>query len=253
MKKNSRILLLALAGSAVSTTGVPLSVVLQLPLGTTTPGKRSLVYFLHREKSVWLERHEGIIHVGITAQGRRRLSAQFPALLVREPLQSPEWQLLLLKQAPKNDLHFRSLAVLCKKFRVLRLARGVYAYPGPLPAELETQLTSLYAEDHLARCTVKDWVSGLDRPVIVSYYDIENLSAIYSSISSDLNRLLMPILPNKESSYRTISSICSVLDRLESALSSDCGLVQRFFPKTAFSSDLVDQVGSVMISIQLPE
>lgn len=252
MKKHSRILLLALAGAAIATTGLPLSLVVQLSIGETPASRRSLIYYLARTGDVWLERHQAVLHVGLTAQGRRRLERQFPALLLRRPA-ATVWQLLLLKQAPKSDPHFRSLAVLCTKYRVLHLTRGVYAYPGDLPVALETQLQALYADEHLARCTVQDWVAGLDRPIIVSHYDIEPLSAIYSSISNELGQLLSSDLSNKASMYRTISSICSVIDRLESALSSDCGLVQHFFPKTPSAADLVNGAGEVLTTIEQPE
>lgn len=253
LKKNSRIVLLALAGTAVAEPGLPLSLLLELPIGETRGGRRSLIYFLARQQLLWIERHQGHLMVGSTMQGRRLLSAQFPALSVKSGQEELQWQVLLLKQAPKTDPHFRSLSALCTKYRVLRLMRGVYVYPGTLPAALETQLETLYTDAHLARLTVSEWVSGLDRPVIVSYYDIENLSAIYSSISKELDQLLIPVSSENRFNYRTFSTISSILSRLESALSSDSGLTQRFFPQTPLSSQLVSRVGEVLGSLPQPE
>lgn len=253
MKKHSRSLLLALAGESLQKTGIPLTLALQLPIGETPAGKRSLIYYLARENQVWLERHLGMLAVGITTQGSRRLKAEFPALSVTHSSAEPDWQLIVLKQAPKNDPHFRSLATLCAKYRVLRLARGVYAYPGLMPTALEMQLSTLYAESNLARATVKEWVSGLDRPVIVSYYDIENLSDIYSSVSKEIEQLLSINSKLNVNVYQSISSICSLINRLESALIGDCGLVNRYFPETPLALDLVNQLARVLKTLSQPE
>ncbi len=253
MKKNSRILLLSLASSALGEEGIPFSLALLLPIGNSPASKRSLLYYLGRQQCIWIERHQDILRVGLTAQGKRRLTGQFPALSVDATTTVPEWQLIVLKEAPKNDPHFRSLAALFNKSRVLRLARGVYTYPGKLPENLESQLNSLYSEKHIARCTVNDWRSGLDRPVIVAYYDVENLSDIYSSISNEIDRLLSTYDGKKELLDRTIIQISSIVERLDSALVSDCGLVHRFFPKTAMSSDLVVRIGELLTTLQQPE
>lgn len=253
LKKNSRIVLLALSGAAVRDTGIPLSTLLELPIGSTVTSRRSLIYFLAKANLLWIEHHEGSLVVGSTMQGRRQLTGQFPALLVAERPSELVWQVILLKQAPKSDPHFRSLATLCEKYRVLRLMRGVYVYPGALPAALELQLATLYTDTTIARLSVNEWVSGLDRPVIVSYYDIDNLSAVYSSISKEIDQVLIPYSENKESIYPAISTISSILNRLESALSSDSGLVQRFFPSTPLSSVLVDRVGELLAALKQPE
>ncbi|MBP7875485.1 hypothetical protein KA012_00630 [Candidatus Woesebacteria bacterium] len=253
MKKNSRILLLALLGSAQAEEGIPFSLAMLLPIGNSTASKRSLLYYLARQNLIWIERHQDALCVGVTAQGKRRLYGQFPALLLSEALTVPDWQLIVLKQAPKSDPHFRSLAVLFSKNRVLRLARGIYAYPGTLSPNLEAQLDALYSEENLARCTVKDWQSGLDRPVIVSYYDLENLSAIYSSISKEIEQLLAIYSDQNELSDRTIYQISSIIDRLDSALIGDCGLVKRFFPKTPVPSDLVVKIGELLTTLPQPE
>lgn len=253
MKKNTRLLLLALAGDALLQAGLPLSTVLQLPVGETQAGKRSLIYYLKREKQIWLERHQGKLTVGITAQGNRLLEAQFQALRATDAADSPAWQLLVLKEAPAGDPHFRSLSALAKKLRILRVTRGVYANPGKFPTALENHLTTLYDEQHLVRATVKEWVFGLDRPVIVSYYDIENLSDIYSSISKEVRRLLDSNYTIKGNVYSTIFIICSVISRLEAALSNDYGLVQQYFPETPSARTLVNQLGFILKTLPQPE
>jgi hypothetical protein len=245
-KSNSRKLLLALAGDELAQIGLPLKMVLQLPIGGTEKSRRSLVYYLAKEGSVWLERHGEVLTVGLTALGQRRLIAQFPALQQVALSSSMAWQLILLKQAPVSDPHFRSLAVLCRKHQVLRLTRGVYAYPGQLPASLAAQLAALYTDENLARCTVDAWVSGFDRPTIVAFYDLEHLSAIYSSISKEIDQLLAAISKNKEIIYQSISNISSVINRLESAFGSDAGLVASYFAETPRGMELVNRLGQLL-------
>ncbi len=249
MKKYSRTLVLALTGAALKETGLSLEIALQLPIGKTAAGRRSLIYYLAKENQIWLERHLGKLRVGLTAQGTRQLQRQFPALSGSDR-SMPIWQLLLLKDAPKNDPHFRTLGGLCLKYRALRLARGIYAYPGELPSALEMHVRSLYSDVNLARCTVGEWLVGLDRPQIVAYYDIEHLAAIYSSISREIDRLLMQYSSDNEFIYPTIINIYSVIDRLETALIADYGLVSSYFPETPRCADLVDSIGTILKRIE---
>jgi hypothetical protein len=246
MRLTTHVALLALAAPPVVDRGLALDGLLALPLGDTLAAKRGLLYYLRERGDIWLEHHGETERAIISTVGLQHLQAEFPQLSAHEGQNELSWTLLILKSAPAHDRNFRSLGKLLKHHRAYPVARGVYLYPGAVPAAVATTLQSLYTDSSVALTTVSEWQRGVSRPEIVSFYDLESLAGIYSSISRDIDQLLADISIKNGLIYKDIIKIGSCLARFSAALREDVGLLPWYFPSVPSSQTLYQRIGDVV-------
>jgi hypothetical protein len=111
----------------------------------------------------------------------------------------------------------------------LPLTRGVYLAAGGFSPQVLALCSSLY-QDSVVIFSVAAWEFGLDRPIIVSYYDLASTASVYSSISSTIDTLLDIFNNSKSRTNQQKLLISTTIDRLWSGLKEDPGFTTHYFP-----------------------
>lgn len=225
IKANSRKILLLLTAPGIRDTGLPEDFLLQLLPELSPAGQRSLIAQLLQSRLIWKERRADAAYCGATNQAEQTVRAIFPALVDRAGL---DWHQIVLTRSTKQDPQFRSLVQLLKKHHWHCLARGVYVFPFVPRPELTLTLNSVY-ERSIVLARIVAWQQGYSRTELVASYHLEALASIYSSISNELNGVLIDIDYKKGLIYKDIKLIGSVLERFETALLDDVGLLPHLF------------------------
>lgn len=195
----------------------------------TETGYRSLLLFLINKDLLFREKVFGAVSVGITDQGRKALISLFPALDDRWQVWNGQWMVLVFLEATKTDPHFRYLRSLLLQEQALVLSRGVYLAAGSFSHRIMQECESLYSSA-VAVFSVDTWYRGLNRPLIVNYYDLTAKVEVYSGISGDVSQLLGKVMQNKNSTDQQKTNISSIIDRLIDSLREDPGFIKYFFP-----------------------
>ena len=202
-------------------------IALALHIGRTGEIKRSLLEYLLHSGDVWQERIDDAVRIGITEQGRSRVQASYPAI---QRNRGVKWHLLPFRTAPAQDRHFRSLNALCYREGMRQLARGSYIHPFVPSDALMRTLKTMYGDGEVAIAAVESWDYGVPRSDIIRLFAVDNTASIYSSISKQINKLLVQFSDKKELNYQHLDSICSVIERIAAALPEDAGLIPLYYP-----------------------
>ncbi|MEX0896127.1 MAG: hypothetical protein WDZ94_04315 [Patescibacteria group bacterium] len=229
MKKNTRKLLFLLSSPDYDSTKLPLSVVKELFSHLSDGGFRSWIFHLRKQGEVFVEQANQGPLIYLTAKGERSVSKLFPALNSQWDTWEGEWMLLLCLRAPKGDKQFRYLRQLLISEGSLPLSRGSYLFPQACSEKVRHECQLRYA-DSVALCTVNQWVLGLESPVIITYYDLDTLARLYSSISESIDRLLMQNDTKNRLIRKHKIQLFSEIDRLFECVQDDPGFLAYYFP-----------------------
>jgi len=217
----------------------------ELFAGLTDGGFRSWLFQLHRQSLIYTERTPEHPCIILTQQGERAVRDSFPALNPRWEDWAGEWQLLLFLQAPAGDAQFRYLRQLLLKEGGIPLARGAYLFPQSVSQRILVECEQRYSQS-VALCFVKDWVFGAQEPVIIDYYDLNSKALLYSSISTELDRLLAENEGEKRLIKKHKMQIYSELDRLFELALEDPGFTSHYFPEVTRVGQLLGKVHQLL-------
>lgn len=192
-------------------------------------GFRSLILFIERKGWIVKESLPGAQYISLTHKGREALKVKFPALNQTWAVWSGEWQAMVCIQAPASDLQFRYLRQRLTAQHVFPLSRGVYLSANGFSQEILELCRSLY-QDSVVIFSVGDWQFGLERPIIVKYYDLASVVSVYSSISNSIDQLLVKINTKKDRIDQLNENIPTAIDRLCDCLKEDPGFSKHYFP-----------------------
>lgn len=208
-------------------------------------GYRSLLLFLERRNFLFRERVFGSVAVGITEAGKEALIRLFPALDRSWNSWNGQWMVLVFLNAPKSDPNFRYLRQLLLSEKSLALSRGVYLAAGSFSNRILMETKQLYNQSVVILSADK-WHWGLERPVIVKYYDLASRAEVYSGIGSELRRLLSISEVGKKLTDQQKSAISSIIERFAESLKEDPGFTSHYFPGVPGAIDLVSQIQKVI-------
>lgn len=239
MKKNSQILLLSLfSEGGRQPLSLTVSQLRRLVPELSDSGFRSLLHVLEKKQMISSERDQGKRRFYLTNDGKNALVRLFPSLDPSWQSWNGSWVCLVFLQAPKSDLQFRYLRSLLVEHRAVALSRGVYLYPRQLPAIVLESLQRLYIGSVLC-FSVAEWQFGTERPIVVEKYTLESLIDIYSGVSKEAKQLLGDENVSSRLTVQQKSRIASLFDRLLSALTSDLGFMNYYFPGSTRGSEVL--------------
>lgn len=206
--------------------------------GLTDSGRRSLITVLADRDLIFSDRLEHRLSLSISQYGRTQLEAEFPVLTLAEHPWQGEWCLLLFLQAPKNDPGYRYLRPALLEENFFSLTRGVYLHPGR-PGQALIKLLEKEYQGAVTIVQFDNFQFGDELKIIGQKIDLTTTRDTYSEIGKDLNDLLTKKMVCKRLSDQRKQQISSVYDRLVTALESDHGLVQHYFPQATTGCDLL--------------
>lgn len=209
-------------------------------------GYRSLILFLERKGWLIKESLPGKQYLSITDKGREALKAKFPALNDKWTTWTGEWHAMTFIQAPASDPQFRYLRQLVLSAHALPLTRGVYLSAGSFSPEILSVCSSLY-QNHIAIFSIGSWEFGMNRPIIIKYYDLASIASIYSSISTSIDGLLINFKNNKNTTDQQKMTISTTIDRLWSGLKEDPGFTAHYFPGLLDLSEIIKKVQLLLL------
>lgn len=209
-------------------------------------GYRSLILFLERKNLLYREKVFGSVSLGITEVGRSTLITLFPALDRTWLTWQEEWMVLVFLEAPKSDPNFRYLRQLLLAEKSLVLSRGVYLAAGSFSNRILIETKQLYSQS-VAIVSADRWYLGLERPLIVRYYDLTSRAEVYSGVSKEISRLLVVASAAKKLTDHQKTRLSSILERLLESLRDDPGFTSHYFPDTPDILNLVSQIQKIIL------
>jgi hypothetical protein len=156
-----------------------------------------------------------------------------------------KWMMLVFLDATNADPHFRYLRSLLVQEQSLVLSRGVYLAAGTFSGRIMQVCESLYPTA-VAIFSVDTWHRGVDRPLIVNYYDLTAKAEILSGISDNLVELLDRINQNKESTNQQKTAVSSIIDRFVESLRENPGFMSHYFPDVPGVMDIISKIQQVI-------
>lgn len=246
MKKNTKKLLFLLHTPEEDLTKLPLKLVREVFAHLSDGGFRSWIFHLKGEGLVFVEQRPEDQYAYLTSKGQRAVRQLFPCLNPQWDQWDGSWQLLLFLKAPKGDRQFRYLRQLLLTERAMPLSRGSYLLPMTCSERVMHECQMRYA-DAVAIGTVKNWLYGLEDPVIVSYYDLNAKALLYSSIGKDIMQLLTQIGAKKRLINTQKKQLLSQLDRLFECALDDPGFLRKYFPEVEDARALLPKVHQLLL------
>jgi hypothetical protein len=204
----------------------------------TPGGLHSVLLYLQERKRIVLERTEGQLWARITAHGMKMLEARLPAVSAISQPWGGVWQAVIFVKPPAADRGFRALRRALIAARAVPLTRGVFLYPGELPESITVKLYRGY-EGAVTVVQLQEWTFGSGQTAIASIVGIGDLTSAYSSISKEIDRLLIFSTPLIGLNHQQKLMFSSVFSRLYSALQSDLGLQNIYFPQEETGSNIL--------------
>lgn len=242
MKKNAQKILLCLYSFSKNDLVLLKSSQLRLCVPDMTEGGfRSLLLFLERKDLLVRESLPGAQYFSLTDKGREALKAKFPALNPKWEQWQGQWYAMTFLKAPATDSQFRYLRQLLVADHALPLTRGVYLSAGNFSPQVLSTCSTLY-QDSVVIFSVAAWEFGLDRPIIVKYYDLASVASVYSSIGNSIDQLLEIFNNSKTRTNQQKINIDTVIDRLWSGLKEDPGFTSYYFPGLLDVSSILKKI-----------
>lgn len=245
MKKNTKKILFILSDVDGDQVKITLKTLREIFSNLSDGGFRSWLFQLEKQQLIYIDRVPERAYASLTSKGERLVRDLFPALDPQWEAWHGEWQLLLFLQAPSGDKQFRYLRQMVLQERGMPLARGAYLIPGAITRRLHLELQLKYA-DSVALCVVKDWVFGLEKPVILSYYDVTERASLYSSVSKEIDRLLTQNDTQKGLIKKHKELLYSELDRLFELVQDDPGFTHYYSPEVTSARAVLSKIHQLL-------
>lgn len=213
----------------------------ELPLvapSLTPGGLQSLLNYLKQKGIIGLERMAGSQLARLTPRGQRALGEKLPVFAAKRRQWQGEWQLICFLKTPASDKGFRILRRQLQTVGAAQLIRGVFLYPGELPDQLSIDLRNNY-EGLVAVLKVTGWSFGDEASIIGSIFNFSDLYSTYSSISKEIDSLLIKHVSLNSLINQQKSRFSSVFDRLYENLRLDPGFQQGYFSQEKSGLDLL--------------
>lgn len=205
-------------------------------------GLSSLLYLLEKRQMVESHQLGGELVYGLTQYGGKVVENEIPAISIDRWDWQGEWTVVVGIKAPKSDQNFRYLREQLTTHQFISLTRAVFLYPGTkLPARLQTTLETLYPHSVVVMAVAR-WQWGDEPAIIGQRTELFSLMEVYSGISSEISRLIVPNKTQKEIDHQSKLPISSLFDRLYAGLKSDFGLGKRYFPQVKFGRELLAEL-----------
>lgn len=205
--------------------------------GMTASGHRSLVFQLHKRKLLTVDQIDSDKLLTITSHGMNEITARFPALSSQMSSWQGEWSVLVFLNSISADPQFRFLRQFLLEHHCGQLSRGVYLFPGQLPAQIAQQLSFYPAA--VTVLTVNSWQFGDERSVIGSIFSLTDLCNTLSGVSREISSLLPLRNYKKGLTFQNSSPFSVVIDRLLSILEFDLGIHKKYFPQVPSVNELL--------------
>jgi len=230
MKENTKLLLVWLSSSQPETRWVEYAEIKTLLSGLSDSGIKSLLFLLKKNQLISLERFNEKLHASLTSHGKRSLESEFPAFSERLSMWRGEWSVIIFLKPPVGDKNFRFLRKKLLSLHFLPLSRGVFLYPGDIPENVTSLCDQLYREAALVLKT-KEWVFGDELETIGLKSGISDTRESYSSISKEIDELIVKIDTTKGLMEGDREQILSVFYRLYLIMTEDMGIGAHYFPQ----------------------
>jgi hypothetical protein len=205
----------------------------------TEAGRQSLIRVLADKQLLYSDDLAGYKRLSISSHGQSQLAADLPALRMQADDWQGEWTAVVFLQSPAADPSFRYLRSLLVKQQAFSLKRGLYLYPGQLPAVVNDTLHETYRKSVVV-VKISDWQFGDEQIVIGQRTNFRDLIDVYSGISTEIESLLSKKVRVNSLSDQQKDKICSIFDRLYTSLETDLGLIPYYFPQVKTGLSLVN-------------
>lgn len=193
-------------------------------------GARSLFSLLKKQQYIAVDTLLSENLVRLTDGGMQALKQEMPVLGFSQSKWDGTWSALVFKDAPEQDKQFRYLREFLLKKGALSLSRGVYVYPGDWPESVITECRDRYLRA-VTVFTIKEWIMGDDRSLIIEKYALLDVAQAYSGISSEIDRLISKNKAYTELNNQDKKHFLSLFDRLYHTAVDDYGLLPYYFPQ----------------------
>lgn len=244
MKENTKRLLIWLYPIGSRTRWVEYSYLEWLLPALSPAGLRSLLFLLEKKELIISDRINGDEMISITSFGLKSLTDHFPVFLTERINWTGDWSLITFLAHPKTDRNFRYLRRLLLDKKSFNLSRGVFLYPGNLPGSISDLLYKMYRSSVVV-IKFREWQFGDDRKVMGQKVGMRDSIDGYSSISSEISRLIEQKKENEVLNHQQKSDILSVFDRLYRQLNDDFGLIHYYFPQVVGGIKLLDELKTI--------
>ena len=240
MKENSKKILLFLYPCADEPSWLNFQQLQFLLPQLSQTGLQSSLFLLDKKDFLRIDRTQAEWRYSLSSYGQSYLEDIFPAFLADHDKWRGDWSLVIFLEAPKTDKNFRYLRSYLTQNKAIGLTRAVYLFPGTTTEKINTELQNSYKNAVLV-LKISKWLFGDDFKVIGQKAQLNDLFALYSSISKEIDRLIGIKLNNKTFTQQENLNFHSSLDRFLSVLSTDEALLSYYFPEVEGVRNLLDK------------
>lgn len=210
-------------------------------------GFRSLLFSLEKKQFI-LSTSLGEPAVQLLPLGQQALTDLFPALRSDFESWQGDWQALVFLEAPTGDQNFRNLRRKLLELKAIPLTRGVYLYPGPVPALFRSELQVLYAQS-VAILSVSQWQFGSNPAIEVTHQNAEETFHMYSSVSTTLYELLTRKNHKKGLTLAEKNRLFSAFTMFWESIGLDMGFLGYYYPRKLSLLDVLKQFQEAFLLI----
>ncbi len=236
MKSNSKAILLAFFRGDSQLVPLPV-VAARLAVPTLSDsGWRSLLYGLAKHGYLDLLQNEDQRVGRVSSLGEQALKALFPALFSNQL--ALEWNCVFCLKAPRQDPGFRYFRAKILQYGGIPLQRGSYLLPGTIPKPFLDECALLYPSSVMIG-KVSEWILGNSAKVFKEAFMLQDISGVYSGVSTEISRLLAKNNVEIQLIQRENKQVSSLFNRLMSAMTQDPGFVAQLLPNTPLPRQLI--------------
>ncbi len=247
LKQNSLKLLLCIyAAQHTAETGLSLPQLRELVPDITDTGSRSLIILMEKKKLIYRKRIFKVTSYHLTDLGVKALKDAFPSLNDSWAEWKGEWMAVSFLKAPTSDKQFRFLRTAVLADGALPLGRGLYVKANGFSKQVLHELEHSY-QAAVTVFWIKEWLQGFDKPVIYTYYDLNDISGVLSGISSNIDRLLSIYSIEKRLNKKEKNEFIFDVDRFCQCLRESPGFLYYYFPELPGLNQMLVKIGRLLL------
>lgn len=212
----------------------------------TKEGLRSLIHLLEKKELIHTTKIKGTSYYSLTDQARKALKTQFQALTTNSEISVNLWKVIIFKTAPKGDPQFRYLRSKILHSGGVALSRGSFIFTTDLSRQLLHTLETLYNKN-IYMFSVGEWYLGTQNPIISEQFHISDLINTYSSISREIDDLLIKFEAKKGLIGSLKNDFSSIYQRWFDTFSEDKGLMSVHFPHETSGVDVLKKLQHILL------